>query len=220
MDPKWAVRTLAQTHPRRMVPFRACLPDARRGACRSRSLALDVTLATGLETLCGEQRPFSITRPWPTFMSRTNCQSKHFLLQRDDVLIDDVNGDHPGLHSGQPSARGRARNAPSGRMSDVACRSNEFSQAMIVGARGRSRGAHDSIMTPPSPRKLRNHRQTVCGTSSRQDLAEARAEKRRMSCQTAVRIASHRRLLCVPLGFTSSIKSCPKTGDLPGTRVC
>ena len=82
------------------------------------------------------------------------AQREHLPLPLDDVPVDPIDGDHFGAGGGQPTACGGARDASSGGLMDVARRSDEIAQAMVVRALISSCGAHSSIMVTTACRTI------------------------------------------------------------------
>ncbi len=79
------------------------------------------------------------------------AKSQYFLLEADDVHIDNVKSDNLRRRRGEPTAsRGPGNTLPSC-VSDVTRRSDKIAKAMIVASLNSSRGSHDSIMTVTAP---------------------------------------------------------------------
>ena len=77
----------------------------------------------------------------------TFAKGKHFLLEAEDVQIDNVNRNQLGARRGQPAARGGARNTSPSCVPDLARRSDKIAEAMVVPSLNARRGNHDSIIT-------------------------------------------------------------------------
>jgi hypothetical protein len=69
------------------------------------------------------------------------------LLEPEEIPIDDVYCDDFGVRRVQPAACGGARNATSSCLSNVASRTDEIPQAMVVSVSNARRGIHGSIIT-------------------------------------------------------------------------
>ena len=74
------------------------------------------------------------------------AKSEHFLLKAEDVQIENVDRDKVGTSRGDPAASGGAGDTSSGRVSDLACRSDKVAKAMIISPLKASRVNHDSII--------------------------------------------------------------------------
>ena len=98
-----------------------------------------------------EQQPHQRNEPDDTI-----SQSEQFLLKTENVNFADVDSNDLGASRFEPAVGCGARNTSLECVSNVAGRSDEFTEAMVISALNTSRSNHDSIIVTAPYRSNRN----------------------------------------------------------------